>query len=250
MILLAVIFCSTSCYAPAKMPETKIAGFIDQTVSLVGYNNGNKNWKTYCTGVWIDEFTILTANHCAVAAKIMSLPSEERLFASMAGKDLDVIGAPVYYSVKKSFNNVLTNGPLEYMKAEVIANNKDNDLAMITTLDLPPDHKSATLANFSPDVGEEIFVMGHPAGIEFTYTHGYVSAYRSGIDPEALDVKGPFMQMNAVISGGNSGGGVFDLKGNLCGIVSFGVRSAPGNGFAIPVGPIEIFINKNKNRNK
>jgi S1-C subfamily serine protease len=56
--------------------------------------------------------------------------------------------------------------------------------------------------------GENIFVIGHPEGLKFTLSTGIISR----LDREVLQVSAP-------ISPGNSGGPVFDDKGNLVGIV-------------------------------
>lgn len=250
MVLLMLMLTTTSCLMAPKKPETSLPDrLIDQTVSLVGYNADN-GWRTYCTGVWVDSKTILTAYHCAAAAKVMSLPEDEQSDADELGQKLEAVGTPIQYATKDSFTNVLHKGPLTHFQAQVVAGDGDLDLALIEVSGSPSEHRSATLADFEPKVGEEIVVMGHPAGIEFTYAHGYVSAYRSDIDQELLDIRGPFMQVNAGISGGNSGGGIYNSSGKLVSIVSFVSPRAHVQGFAIPMGTIRRFLEEYRKNKK
>jgi serine protease Do len=61
----------------------------------------------------------------------------------------------------------------------------------------------------SPKDGEPIFVIGHPQGLRFTLSNGIISREEGGI-----------IQISAPISPGNSGGPVYDERGNLLGIVT------------------------------
>jgi hypothetical protein len=249
IVLLMLIAGPISCMKPPARPEASLpTRLIEQTVSLVGYNS-NKGWGTYCTGVWVDSRHILTAYHCAAAAKVMSLPEDDQESAEDKGQKLDAIGAPVYYSTKDSFNNVVHHGPMNYLSAKVVAGDGAHDIALIEVNGSPLVHRHAVLADFEPAVGDDIVVMGHPAKIEYTFTRGYVSAYRSDIDQDAIDIHGPFMQINAGISGGNSGGGVFDMGGHLVGIISFCNSRMAVQAFTVPMGSIKRFLeeyNKNK----
>jgi len=243
MVLLALIIATASCTAPPQRPETPLpTKLIEQTVSLIGYNELHSAWGTYCTGVWVDSKHILTAYHCAAHAKVMSLPEEEREAAEEKNQKLDAVDAAVFYSTKDDFNNILNTPPMSYLTAKVVFGDGAHDLALIEVSGSPLAHRSAQLADFEPSVGDEIEVMGHPAGIEYTLAKGYVSAYRSDIDQDVLDIHGPFMQINAGISGGNSGGGVYNTSGKLVGIVSFVSPRALVQGFTVPVGTIKQFL--------
>ncbi len=57
--------------------------------------------------------------------------------------------------------------------------------------------------------GENIFVIGHPEGLRFTLSTGIISR-----------MQGSTIQMSAPVSPGNSGGPVFDERGNLVAIVT------------------------------
>ncbi|CAA7620921.1 trypsin-like peptidase domain-containing protein [Magnetospirillum sp. SS-4] len=77
-------------------------------------------------------------------------------------------------------------------------------------------------------VGETVYSIGAPRGLEATLGQGLVSGLRS--------IKGiRYVQTSAPISAGSSGGGLFDSAGNLVGITTFHIRDADGLNFAIAV---------------
>ena len=59
------------------------------------------------------------------------------------------------------------------------------------------------------EIGEQVFVIGHPEGLEFSISNGLISQKRSK----------ELLQISAPISPGNSGGPVYDNRGCLVGIV-------------------------------
>ena len=77
-------------------------------------------------------------------------------------------------------------------------------------------------------VGEKVFSVGSPNGLENTLGEGLLSGKRN--------LKGhDLLQTTAPISPGSSGGGLFDANGNLLGITTFLLRNAQNLNFAIPV---------------
>jgi serine protease Do len=78
-------------------------------------------------------------------------------------------------------------------------------------------------------VGQKVFALGNPKGLEVTLSDGLVSALRG---PDGVD---PIIQTTAPISAGSSGGGLFDEQGKLVGITTLQNRSGQNLNFAIPV---------------
>ena len=69
------------------------------------------------------------------------------------------------------------------------------------------------------EVGDEIFVIGAPYGISQTLSVGHLSGrHRLPSNESATSVE--FLQTDAAINTGNSGGPMFDMEGNVIGIVS------------------------------
>ncbi len=79
-------------------------------------------------------------------------------------------------------------------------------------------------------IGEEIYAFGSPMGLENSITKGIVSGYREKLGEE----KGTFIQIDAALAPGSSGGAVFNSRGELIGITSSGYKGSNLN-FAIPI---------------
>jgi len=123
--------------------------------------------------------------------------------------------------------------------AKVIGTDPKTDIAVIKieAKDLP----SLTLADSDAlRVGDLVFALGNPLGVGQTVTMGIVSA-KGRNQLGLLDQVGgyeSFIQTDAAINMGNSGGALIDAKGRLVGINSAILSPSKGNigiGFAIPV---------------
>jgi serine protease Do len=85
-------------------------------------------------------------------------------------------------------------------------------------------------------VGEPVFAIGNPLGLERTVTNGVISTTNRAF--EGLI----YIQTNADINPGNSGGPLFNLAGEVIGVTNRGYIFFGGLGFAIPVDYVKHFI--------
>jgi serine protease DegS len=123
-------------------------------------------------------------------------------------------------------------------RAKVVGRDPDTDLALLSIdlKDLPvmPLGRSDQL-----QVGDAVLAIGDPLGLSQTVTHGIVSA--TGRSQLGLATFEDFIQTDAAINAGNSGGALIDARGNLIGINTAVLNNTRGNGsvegigFAIPV---------------
>lgn len=79
-------------------------------------------------------------------------------------------------------------------------------------------------------VGQRIYTLGNPLGMELTLSDGLVSAMRKDASEKLK-----FIQISAPISPGSSGGGLFDDDGALIGITSAGMDKGQNLNLAIPI---------------
>ena len=82
----------------------------------------------------------------------------------------------------------------------------------------------------SVKIGQRVYAVGSPRGLQLTLTDGLVSSLRGGDDGNK-----PFIQTSAAISPGSSGGGLFDAEGRLIGITTFQRVDGQQLNFAVPV---------------
>ena len=119
----------------------------------------------------------------------------------------------------------IINGEIKTFNAKVVQTDKVNDLAVIKIFDLKFDGLDNLPYNFktrSSDVGTKVYAYGYPMalslmGKEIKITDGIISS-KSGFDGDITTY-----QITAPIQGGNSGGPLFDDKGNFLGINSSGL---------------------------
>ncbi len=109
-----------------------------------------------------------------------------------------------------------------------LAVDEEGDLAMLS-VDMPPERaaRSSELAKELPDEGETIFVIGNPLKLEGSVSDGIVSAVREV--PNSYRI----IQITAPISHGNSGSPVFNLKGQVLGVVTVKVTNGQNINLAI-----------------
>ena len=89
------------------------------------------------------------------------------------------------------------------------------------------------------DIGEKVIAIGNPYGLQFSATVGSISQiHREG--PNGLNV---YLQIDAAVNPGNSGGPVIDKNGKVIGMVNFKVKGAEGLGFALESNFIEQVVN-------
>lgn len=119
-------------------------------------------------------------------------------------------------------------------QAKLIGSDKESDIAL---LEIDGDDLVAVpLANSDKlRVGDFAVAIGNPFGLSHTVTSGIVSALgRSGLNIEGFE---DFIQTDAAINQGNSGGALVNLRGELIGINTAILGASGGNvgiGFAIP----------------
>lgn len=165
------------------------------------------------------------------------------IYVIVAAKDPAAMerGKSVYEgsAVAIGTNRALTNCHIvNKRKTIVLGQKKDTDEAVVVASDPKTDrciletrsmklHPIRGLRRYADvNVGEKVYTIGNPSGLEATLGEGLVSGLRSyeGVR---------YVQTSAPISPGSSGGGLFDERGNLLGITSFNILDAQNLNFAI-----------------
>lgn len=125
-----------------------------------------------------------------------------------------------------------------YKQVRIVAMNKFADLALLK-IDDPGAPKFAAVVLGETDtlaVGERVFAIGSPLGLERTVTEGILSTKTRQMQGEL------FLQTSAQINPGNSGGPLFNLRGEVIGVTNMKISFGEGLGFAIPVEQVRHFL--------
>lgn len=134
-----------------------------------------------------------------------------------------------------------TNGQLDretYKQVKIIAINKFHDLALLHIEDKgAPKFKSVMLGSSDAlNVGDGVFAIGSPLGLERTVTQGILSTKTRQLEGEL------YLQTSTQINPGNSGGPLFNLAGEVVGVTNMKITFGEGLGFAIPVELVKGFL--------
>jgi len=125
-----------------------------------------------------------------------------------------------------------------YKQIRIIAVNKFGDLALLRIEDKDaPRFKYVPLGSADAlAVGEGVFAIGSPLGLERTVTEGILSTKTREMAGEL------FLQTTAQINPGNSGGPLFNMRGEVVGVTNMKITFGEGLGFAIPVESVRYFL--------
>jgi len=125
-----------------------------------------------------------------------------------------------------------------YKEVRLIAMNKFADLALLKIEDKDaPKFKHVVLGSADAlGVGESVFAIGSPLGLERTVTEGIVSTKTRPLGGDL------YLQTTAQINPGNSGGPLFNLRGEVVGVTNMKISAGEGLGFAIPVESVKYFL--------
>ena len=145
-----------------------------------------------------------------------------------------------YHVIEGSSRISVTTYNEKVYAAAVVGFDAANDIAV---LKVDATGLDAVTLGSSDDliVGDQVVAIGHPLGIETaTLTVGYISAKDQSIDTEGAVIN--MLQTDAAINSGNSGGPLFNMKGEVVGITTAKYSGSTDSGaiiesigFAIPV---------------
>jgi serine protease Do/serine protease DegQ len=161
-------------------------------------------------------------------------------------RELQAVGSGVIVDAKQGY--IVTNAHVvedaneimvtlhddREVKAQIVGKDAGSDVALLKVAtnnlaDMPLADSSKA------EVGDFVIAIGNPFGLQHTVTSGIISGLgRTGVNPEGYE---DFIQTDASINMGNSGGALVDLDGRLVGINTAIFSRSGGNigiGFAIP----------------
>lgn len=184
------------CVQPAAHPS--IPAMESRTVVLVEFDDDH-NEHVFCTGTWVSDDQILTAAHCVRDTMLMVLGGEDQHVDS------------VQYRMKAD-KGVRVGDVQKYDPA--------HDLALVQARE-KSGHAIAHLGG-APNVGDDVFSVGAPLGMDYSYIPGVVSSMDRQ-DSDGLKM----IQVSMALAPGDSGAAIFNSNGELVGVVSKGSRRFP-----------------------
>ncbi len=177
--------------------------------------------------------------------KEFGTPQKRRTSALGSGFIIDAKGIVVTNNhVIKNAEDIFVrvNGDKEY-EAKIIGSDPLSDIAI---LEIKSDDKFVPVKFGDSDkarIGDWVIAIGNPFGLGGTVTSGIISARNRSIGLSRYE---DYIQTDASINQGNSGGPLFDMNGDVIGINTaiFGQAGSIGIGFSIPANSAKIVIDQ------
>src|SRR6266436_2526503 len=154
-----------------------------------------------------------------------------------------------FHVVEQADNVEVTADDGRVYSAKVIGADQHSDVALVK-VDGAGNLPFVTFADSNPRVGDWVIAVGNPFGLGGTVTAGIVSARGRDIGAGPYD---DFIQIDAAVNRGNSGGPTFDMDGNVIGVNTAIVSPTGGSvgiAFAIPAETVKAVVAQLKDRGK
>jgi serine protease Do len=124
-----------------------------------------------------------------------------------------------------------------HTKVSIVATAPFHDLAVLKVEDLKEDVRHVLLApGDRVEVGETVFAIGNPLGLERSVSEGVISQTERNYGGSL------YLQVDAAVNPGNSGGPLFNHRGQVIGVISMKVAAMEGLNFAIPVRHVRFLL--------
>jgi S1-C subfamily serine protease len=151
-----------------------------------------------------------------------------------------------YHVIHGAQSLMVTLADQSSWKARVVGVHPDKDIAVLW-VNAPRDRLPAIPIGRSGDllVGQKVFAIGNPFGLDQTLTTGVVSALGREIQSMTRRTIGDVIQTDAAINPGNSGGPLLDSAARLIGVntaIFSPSGTSAGIGFAIPVDQVNRIV--------
>jgi serine protease Do len=154
-----------------------------------------------------------------------------------------------YHVVEKADNVEVTTDAGHTFSAKVIGADARSDVALIK-VEGASDVPFVKFADKPPRIGDWVIAVGNPFGLGGSVTAGIVSARGRDIGSGPYD---DFIQIDAAVNRGNSGGPTFDVAGNVIGVNSAIISPSGGSvgiGFAIPADTVKSVVEQLREKGK
>ncbi len=123
-------------------------------------------------------------------------------------------------------------------EAVTVGFDEERDIALLRS-DIPLGSESFEVGDVDYETGDDIFAIGFPRGLDASLTTGVISNRKVEFDFIPFS---RFIQVDAPLNPGNSGGPVFNEFGDVIGIVDWGLSESEGLNFAVAVNSVDRIV--------
>jgi S1-C subfamily serine protease len=149
-----------------------------------------------------------------------------------------------YHGIENAQKVEVTLSDKHKYPAQVVLQDQAHDLALLQ-INAPNLTPAVLSESRDLQVGQNVYAIGNPFGLQGTMTTGIISSIRSVREPQGATIENA-LQTDAAINPGNSGGPLLNSRGEVIGmntlIATGGAEQSSGIGFAIPVDTIKAVL--------
>ena len=215
-------------WAPAQMNEQ-----IDQTNFLMNNN---------CSATLIDKDKgiLLTANHC-IADQYTVIDRETYDDKGVAHTE------KVRVSVPGTVSQLVFAGSHEVSRTayvfKIVKSDAALDLAVVQVAAKLPNTQDAKISCVAPVRGDKAYAVGNTLGVLYaTVTDGMVSSVNRDYRALGLDGDAGLTQTTTPIGGGNSGGALYNDRGEIIGVIVRGVQTIAPIALSVQLSDVRAFL--------
>ena len=228
--------------AAAKVNRSVVAIQID-------YTTNNAQGTAFGSGVIVEieqdtlgegEYYILTCHHVISSCGNITVYVPDPNYRNWGDDDYDenyIFTGVIEDDRKNNVDNEVT----------LIGGDKDSDVAVLKlntrNKDVDIVCSNVPIEDYKVTYAENVFAIGNPSGtLPMTYMAGNISYLRRKVSISSVGIM-ELLQHDVMINHGSSGGGLFNMYGELIGITNAGSDEYPGLNYAIPHDGTDGFIN-------
>lgn len=134
--------------------------------------------------------------------------------------------------VRENKSVVIEGKMIERQKASVVFLDEYKDIAFLHYEHVKEKFRDIEIYNGSITLGSSVLALGHPFGLKFTATRGIISSLNYELGTMT------YLQHDAALNPGNSGGPLFNSEGKLLGLNTFIIKEGQNIGLALPFSEI------------
>lgn len=198
-----------------------------------------------CSGTLIStEYRLVLTNHHCITGNIRIRDKEFVENGVVMKKKVEELSEVVLS--QKAYAGYKQVGAATW-QSEIIARWKESDLALLQILadDIPQTIHAQVYGGEKVLRGQTVWTVGNPIGLDSTITKGIISSTTRTFRVPWADAEVPFIQVDAGIAGGNSGGALYDEHGYLIGVPAAASSQHAHLGLAIPFFRVQEFLTDN-----
>ncbi len=202
-----------TCFISLSVSLQSFAGIdfarIEKSIVTIYQVNISNDIVAQGTGFFIDSETIVTNFHV-----VFDKEKSGRLY-STNGVKVELSSGEIYYPNTVNFDSV-------------------RDIALLRTYGEDPYPYFLPVSKRKPKVGETVWTIGSPQGLNNSWSNGIISSVRNIRNTDTI------FQFTAPISPGSSGGPVLNSLGQVVGISTFKMKEGEGLNFFIDISTIHL----------